>query len=311
MFGFLFQETLDHFFYTTYLPRRLLTASPKTIAVYEVTLRHFRRYLGKKPLISHLNDDCLAGFVSFRLQEDKISRSTAKRDMDALLALFRQCHALGKLKRGPSIRAIHVPTPTPTAWTREELEALFAAAQTETISVAIAANPRVDVPGNIWWPPFLSVMWDSAERLGAVFDLMEEDLDWIHGTATFKAETRKGQTADNVQKLQADTWEVIQRLLLCYPKRQSNSRVFRWAMNRGGIFNRFGAICDRAGVRNKVGKKFHTIRSSRATHELLAGGDPTSKLCHSSDVVTRKHYIDPRLMKEKEVVVFSPGKATG
>ncbi len=302
---------LKEFFEDKYKPQRLLQGSPKTVRVYYVTFDMLERYLGKPARLSDLNDETLAEFAKWRLYETKVKAATVARDMVCIKALWRFARDVGLVKYGPTVKTLQASQPAPLAYCEEQLDAIHQAVLTEDRPVLVSTCDGVQsfVPGPDWWLPLFFVFWDTAERFGAVFDLKEEDCDLEAGCVCFPAETRKGRRHDNFQRIEPRTVEAIEHLLSYYPRRQANSRIFRFASNHGTIYARWGRILDRAGVPNPHGKKFHLLRSSRATHEHLAGGDATAKLTHSSDAITRKSYLDPKLIAKRAetIQVYQPG----
>lgn len=307
MFKFL-SPPLEHLFRKHYVPQRLLDGSPKTIKVYEVTFRFFAQFLGRTPRLCDLTDATISDFAAWRLTT--VGRGTVKRDMDCLLAVWRFARDLGKVNRAPLIRPIHAPTPTPVALTREQIDDVWRAVRTETRPVLVSPSPRVEVPGNCWWEPLFLLCWDTAERITPVFTLLERDLDLKHLWVRFPASVRKGRRSDNMKPIHPDTAIAIEKLLMHYSKRQTNSRIFRWASNDGTIWSRLGAIMARAGIPNSREFKFHCIRKSSVSHFKAAGGDGTIHAGHSSDALTRRHYYDPRIINRESAaaMLFRPGQ---
>jgi integrase len=307
MFRFL-SAPIVPFFDEQYIPQRLLDASPKTIAVYRVTLTFFAKFVDRIPRLCDLNDITVAAFAQWRLKT--VSRGTVKRDMDCLLALWRFAHEAGKLKRGPMIRPIHAPTPTPIALNREQVDAVWEAMRTESRPVLVSPSPRLEVPGSIWWEPLFLLCWDTAERLTPVFTLIERNIDLDNLWVRFPAEKRKGKVADNVRAIHPDTAAAIKRLLNHYHKRQGNSRIFRWSSNDGTLWPRLGAIMQRAGIPNTREFKFHCLRKSSVSHVKAAGGDSTAHAGHVNPVITQKHYEDPVITGADKTMhfLFRPGE---
>lgn len=302
--------TVQKYFEEVYQPHRLLTASPKTIAVYQVTLRFFDEFCGRPATVKDMSDERIAKFAAWRLET--VSRGTVKRDMDCLLALARFAFAAGLIKTPILIRPIHAPVPTPIALTREQIDAVWQAMKTETRNVLVSPNPRLEVPGHIWWEPLFLLAWDTAERITPVFTLLERDINLDRLWVRFPAENRKGSGSDNVKPIHPDTAQAIERLLTHYHKRQTNSRVFRWSSNDATLWPRLGAIMDRAGLPDAREFKFHCIRKSSVSHFAAAGGDGTAHAGHSSNAVTRKHYYDPTIVcgDNPTSFLFRPGEVT-
>lgn len=286
---------LTEFFEQRYVPQRLLDCSVKTIAVYRVTLTFFGKFTGDTPKLADLNDHTISAFAKWRLED--VSKGTVKRDMDCLLAIWRFARDAGLLKRGPMIRPIHAPTPTPVAPTREQADAIWEAMNTEERPVLISCNPRIEVPGNVWWPAIYLLCMDTAERISPIFYLYENQIDLVNLWVRFPAESRKGKIEDNVKPIHQDTADAIRLLLSYYPKRQGNSRVFRWASNDGTIWPRLGAIMERAGLPNTREFKFQSVRKFSVSHVIAAGGNGSEHAGHRNPVVTKVHYDVPEITR--------------
>ncbi len=305
------EMSIKEFFEKEYRPRRLLSCSKCTLKVYNITIKFFSEFLGREAKLSDLSDTSVAAFAEQRMEV--VSRATVKRDLDQLLALWRFAHTAGALRKGPLMRNISVPTPTPIALTREQLEAVWEAIQLHAFPVVVNVRPeRVTVPGKLWWSAIFLVCWDTGERIGAVLGLKECNLDLDGGWARFPAHDRKGGTADNLKSLADDTVEALRDLLDCYAVRRADSGIFRWANNKCGIWSNLGTIMKHAGLPNSREFKFHCIRKSSASHLAAAGGDARAHAGHSSDKITREHYLDPRIVggPAAHSLLFRPGTLT-
>lgn len=298
------------FFNEHYIPQRLLDGSDKTVRIYRVTLGFFNEFLDRPSRLSDLNDSTVSAFAAWRLTT--VARGTVKRDMDCLLAIWRFSHEMGKLKRGPMIRPIHAPTPTPIALNREQVDSVWNAIQEEARPVLICSSPRIEVPGYIWWTPIYLTCWDTAERLSPVFTLLEMNLDLDKLWIRFPSDGRKGKQVDNMKPIHQDTADAIRRLLAYYPKRQGNSRVYRWASNDGTLWPRLGAIMERAGLPNAREFKFHCFRKSSVSHVIAAGGNGSEHAGHENPAVTKQHYADPKITggDTAMTLLFRPGQAS-
>lgn len=308
MFFRYFSPSLAEFFAKQYVPQRLLDGSEKTIRVYYVTLNFFAQYIDRQPRLCDLSDHVVSAFAAWRLKS--VSRGTVKRDMDCLLAIWRFAHEMGKLPRGPMIRPIHAPTPTPIALTREQINAVWQAIQSEERPVLVSPYPRLEIPGYLWWEPLFLVCWDTAERISPVFTLLERDLDLENLWVRFPAADRKGKTADNMKPIHADTAAAIEQLLSHYHKRQGNSRIFRWSSNDGTLWPRLGSIMQRAGLPDAREFKFHCLRKSSVSHVIAAGGNGSEHAGHESPQITQRHYADPKITggDPAMTLLFRPGQ---
>jgi len=298
---------IDHYFRESYLPKRLVDASPATLKTYSITLRRFAKFCGKPVSVEDLTDKLVADFARWRLET--VSKGTCKRDMDCILAIWRLAYSEGLVSRGPVIRAIHAPVPTPIALTQEQLDAVWKSIQTNPETVLVkSSTPRLEIPAPVWWSAMFLVCWDTAERFSPVFELKLCDVNTVDKWVRFPACDRKGGRQDSLKEIHADTAEAIERLLAYYQVRLIKSRVFRWASNHGSVWPALGRIMMRAGLPDSREFKFHCIRKSSVSHFASGGGDGCAHAGHSSDLITRRHYYDPRIVKRVGAtqVLFRP-----
>ncbi len=64
------------------------------------------------------------------------------------------------------------------------------------------------------------------------------------------------------------------------------------------LYYHFKKILRGAGLPHDSRSMFHRLRRTHATHLYLAGGAPTSSLCHESEKMTRDCYLDPRFTQK-------------
>ncbi len=300
------------FFLAEYRPRRLLAGSPKTLKSYGITLAFFCEFLGREAKLSDLTDTVVCQFAEQRMKV--VKRATVKRDLDQLLAIWRFAHTAGILRKGPLMRNISVPTPTPIALTREQVAAVWQAINESAPPVAVNMGPpRKEVPGKLWWSAIFLVCWDTGERFNPVFELTESNVDLDRCWIRFPAHDRKGSGADNLKAIHPETGQAIADLLDCYSHRRSDTRIFRWALNRGNVWSTLGRIMRRAGLPDSREFKFHALRKSSTSHLVAAGGDGRAHAGHASDVTTRSHYLDPRIVggPGAPTLLFRPGSMEG
>ena len=86
---------------------------------------------------------------------------------------------------------------------------------------------------------------------------------------------------------------------------EGRDKLFPWPYSENSMFRKFGDVVARAGLGVGWGKngarglKFHQIRRSAASHYAAKGGDPVSLLDHSSPRITKKWYLDQRMIDER------------
>lgn len=273
-----------------YAGSALLTAN--TLRLHQTGCKHFSAFLGRTALVSDLTDATLCRYISSRVAAGK-SRATVRGEVAKLLALWRYAAKRHYVDEWPTVRPPRAPERAPLAWSRGELDKLFAATQ--------LAGPVGSVPGFLWWGALASCLWDTGERIGAMLSLEWYGVDLEGLTLLLPAEVRKGQTRDRVYRIAGDT---AQRLALLPRDRNP----FFWPYHESTLYNRYKRLLQRAGLPCDRRSKFHRIRRSTASHYAAAGGDATELLGHSSRAVTRL-YLDPRLCGPPPAVdlLFRPG----
>ena len=273
-----------------YAGSALLTAN--TLRLHQTGLHHFARFLGRIPTVLDLCDQTVCRYISSRIAVGK-SRATVRGECAKLLALWRYAARHRYVEQWPSLKLPRQPERAPLAWTRPELDRLFAATQ--------LAGPVGNVPGFLWWGALASCLWDTGERIGAMLGLEWYGVDLAGLTLVLPAEVRKGRACDRIYRIAMDTAERLSRL----PR---DRRPFFWPYHESTLYNRYKRLLERAGLPSDRRSKFHRIRRSTASHYAAAGGDATELLGHSSRAVTRL-YLDPRLCGPPPAVdlLFRPG----
>lgn len=274
---------------------KIRTRRPNTKRLYRITLKFFNLFLGREALISDLNDDTVSAFASWRI-DGGLSKKTVNRDLANLLAIWRWLHTRGYVSNWPQVEMESLPERIPVALMEDEIGRVMTAIDTEPLRVG-------NIPAPVFWRAVMLVIWDTAERIGAIMSLKWEHVDLRGRWIRFDAESRKGAVADNVLPLAADTCTALRKL-----HRHGEASVFPWPYHPTYIYNRLGRIMRRAGLPNNRLYKFHVVRKSVASHYEAAGGNATSLLKHSSRKVTMA-YLDPRIVKPVSPIdlLFRPG----
>jgi site-specific recombinase XerD len=257
--------------------------SDRTLRLYGFTLAAFAEFLDHEPTVDDLEPLVVARFLSWRLRNRE--PGTAAKDRAQLRALWQLAwdEAIPGVKRGPSasLRRIVVPERVPEAWLTDEMRRLVAAAGEERGLV-----DGVDAAG--YWRALLLVTYDSAERISAVLSLRFAD---VHdGLVHFRAEGRKGHRRDITRSIKPETQEAI--AAISSPPRDI---VFPWERAVSTLYHHLERILKRAGLPIDRRSKFHRIRRTSASYYEAAGGDAQVLLDHSSPVLKRRSYIDPRI----------------
>lgn len=274
-----------------YLAANQRVQSPKTMAGYHAILRHFADHLGRDATTEDLTDVAVGGWIRHRLTQ--VSRNTANGEAATLLAFWRWCALHGHCKP-PTIRPPSRTRKTPQALTEEQVVALWRAAANSPMMLG-------SVPGSIYWPALLYVLWQTAERIGAVRALDWRCLDLDSGWVVFPASTRKGGVQDLPRPLTRSAVAALVRL-----REVSPDAPFA-ALAGSGWYAHWHALTASAGLPEWVTP--HTIRKSVASH-LPSLDAACEMLGHSSQSITQRSYRDPRVSRGKRLVdkLFDPGR---
>lgn len=273
--------TLTKFFDDFYRPLKLRGRSASTVRLYRNTIKQYSQFLGREATVEEdLNDLQVSRFLEARAE--RRSAFTAEKERNQLCALWRCASDRRLCDYRPTIPPSVLPARVPKAWSIDELKAL--------LNVAKVATGKIgDVPAHVFWTAFISVLWESAERCGAI--LAVETHDYVRPTILVRAEHRKGGKRDKLYTFTPKTCELLDVLA----KANVGRKLFHWPLDRLYIWNRFGKLVKKAGIETGSRCKFHQLRRSAATHFAARGGDPTALLDHSSPRVT-KAYLDPRYL---------------
>lgn len=277
---------LMRFYSELFVPLFLRAAKPRTRQLYVTSITNLGKYLERPAMLEDLNDLAVNGYlVHFR----DLGRSpyTVAKERDNLLAIWRFACRKGKLQEWPDVPRETLPENAPAAFLEHELQSLIGVCRK-------VAGYVGDVLAADFWTAIVLVIWDTGERIGAVSELRWSDVDLHENWVNFRAETRKRGRKFMLHRMSAETAEAFKRI-----KAASKSElIFAWPLSPTYLWDRFGVILERAGIAKANRKKFHAIRSSVASYYEAAGGDATALLGHSDRKITRRHYLDPRIVPQ-------------
>lgn len=269
--------TLHHLFDQMYRPLRLRGRSVNTCRLYFCTIRAFGKWLGYVPTVDDLTDLTLSRYLDHRAATR--SPYTAEKERSQLCSLWRFAADRGIVTTRPEVPPAPLPDRVPRAWTLEELGSIYRAA-------ASARGMVGEVPAGIWYAALVSVLWESAERIGAVLECRPGDFDGSHLHVI--AEYRKGGKRDRVYRLSSRTCDLLTQA-------RGRNRLLEWPRSRTLLWAKYADVVARAGLGRGRSLSFHALRRSAASHYAARGGDPVQLLDHSSPRITHRWYLDRRL----------------
>jgi integrase len=274
--------TLSTFLHSIYVPLRLRGRSHNSVRLLNHAIRQFSKYLRRDAVLEDFDDLTVSQFLSHR--GAKLSPYSVERERSGLLALWRLAADRRLVETRPCVQAELLPERTPRAFTVEELERLYAAAETTPGYIG-------PVKASAWWPAVIMTLYETGERIEAALHIPRECY-----SAPFlrvPAGIRKGRRVERVFELTAATCQLVD-----VAARHDEPTLFLWPMDRSGVYNHFKKITARAGLGTGREVMFHCLRRTTASHLAAATGSvdaATKYLGHSSDRVTRRSYIDPRI----------------
>lgn len=269
--------TLHQLFEDFYRPLKLRGRSANTSRLYGCTIRSFGKWLGYVATLDDLTDLTISRF----LEQRATTRSpyTAEKERGQLLALWRFAADRRLLMDRPCVPPAPLPDRIPQAWSIEQLQSLMKAANASRGYVG-------KVRAAVWYPALISVLWESAERIGAILACRPDD--FLTPTLLVRAEYRKGGKRDRAYRLSPETCDLVMQAC-------GTRRLFDWPQNHGYLWAKYKDVVARAGLGHDRKCGFHQLRRSAASHFAACGGDAVKLLDHSSPRITHRWYLDRRM----------------
>lgn len=266
--------------------------SPHTERLLRTSVAHFGRFLERCPFANDLTDKRLTAYIRHR-QRLGMAAATVEREAAKLLTLARYGAARGLLEL-PLLRIEKAPPAVPIAFLRGEVRQLFRAASGYRATIG-------GVPGNLVLVALLSVIWDTAERIGALCEVHRSEIDLRGRWITITSRKNSGRTL--VRRLSRSTVRELRKLLAA----STNDKPFGF-VHRGSLYHHLAKVLESAGLPADRRHKFHCLRRSHASYLHAAGGDARESLDHADEKTTRDHYFDPRITGMKNAIsrLFHP-----
>lgn len=271
--------TLTDFLDTVYVPLRLRGRSPESVRLLRHAITQFSKWLGRPAVLEDLDDLVVSRWLT-AMAERKSANSVA-RERSGILALWNLAQGRGLVKLRPTVAPELVPHSVPRAFTTDELGRLAECARH-------AAGWVGPVPASVFFPALISVGLETGERINAILSTPRHC--WRRPTLTVPASVRKGRAVERVYELSPEACDLVDAV-----SRHEGPTVFWWIASDTALRKRWKVITRRAGLGDGREVQFHALRRSTASHLAAAGLDATAFLGHSSDRITRRSYIDPRV----------------
>lgn len=275
--------TLSTFLVTVYVPLRLRGRSQESVRLLRHAITQFSRWLGRDAVLEDLDDLVVSQWLT--AMAEKKSPNSVARERSGLLAIWNLAQGRGLVKLRPSVAAELIPQGIPRAFTAAELGRLAE-------SAGFASGWVGPVPASTFFRALIAVGLESGERINAI--LHTPRFCWNRPLLTVPASVRKGRRQERVYELSPEASDLVDAV-----SRHEGPTVFWWVASGTALRKRWKTITRRAGLGDGRDVQFHALRRSTASHLAAAGLDATAFLGHSSDRITRKSYLDPRVVDSR------------
>jgi integrase len=270
--------TLSDFFEDFYQPLRLVGRSPRTLTLYDYSIRLFGDTLKRPATLKDLDDLTVSRHLQ-RLHLQGYSPHSINKERDQLLAIWRLAARKKLVDEFPEVQRLPAPRNIPQAWTLDEIGRLISAAENQP-------GEYYGVPAGLWWAARITLCYATGERTTAIGLAKWSDLR--NSVIEFPPENRKGKQSPNIVELPAYAMKRLGKI-----RTPSRDLIFPWPYGETYQYHVFSQINRRAGLPDGSKHKFHCLRRTHATQLKIAGGDPSTSLGHSNPATTAR-YIDTR-----------------
>jgi integrase len=250
-----------------------------TLRQYVIVADLVERWAGRPVRLEELDEASVSEWL--RDYSASVAPHTAKGKKNMLLALWRAASDDG-LASEPSarrVRRVRVPQLVPTAWTREEVEQLLAAA------ARLPRRHRCGLSRAAWWDLAIRVAWDSGLRWGDLVALQVAVVQPDGTASVCQAKTRKVATF----KLSATTMAVLRASLAACPR----SLVCPWPASPETFRTQVRRLVAKAGIRPGTWRWIR--RGSGTDVEVQLGGAGHRHLGNTRQVFDSS-YGDPTIL---------------
>lgn len=270
----LIRDLLD----TEYSPIRALR--PKAVLQFRLTLTRWSDFLGRGPVLTDMQGLPVQAFLAAR--RAVVSQATVLKDRVHICALWTYAAKRRLVAEFPTLPPMRAPKRIPRAYRLEDVSAIVRVCR--SLPGVVSGLPR-----GLYYSTLVRSCWETGERIGAHRALEWADVDLSQRAIIFRAENRKGGSADIRREITAGLAEWLDEL-----RRHASSLVWPWDRHETLLWHEFGKICVIAEV---TPRGFHGFRKASASYLAMAGGDASAHLGHASPQTTRDHYLDPSIVR--------------
>lgn len=265
---------------TIYVPLKLRGRSKESVRLLRHAITQFSKFLGRPATLEDFDDLVVSQFLCKR--GEKLAPESVARERSGLLALWNLAQARGLVRLRPCVATELVPEKTPRALTEEELH--------RVAEVSLSLRGWVGpIPAKVYFPALIAFLFYSGERITATLLIPRDKYrrPWV----VVPPHTRKGKRQERVYEMPPWVCDMLDELLSYH----RGDTIFFWGASMNALRKRWKTITRRAGLGDSREVQFHVMRKSCASWLHAGGADATAHMGHSSDAITRKSYLDPRI----------------
>lgn len=275
--------TLTAFLETVYIPLRLRGRSPESVRLLRHAITQFSKWMGRPATLDDLEDLVVSQWLA--AMAEKKSPNSVARERSGILAIWNLAQGRGLVRLRPTVAPELIPQRTPRAFTEDELRRL-------AVSARRASGWVGPIPAEVFFPALMAVGLETGERINAILQTPKHC--WQRPSLLVPAAIRKGRRQERVYELSPEASGLVDAVSL-----HDGPTVFWWVSSDTALRKRWKTITRRAGLGDGRDVQFHALRRSTASHLSAEGLDATAYLGHSSDRITRRSYLDPRVVDAK------------
>lgn len=301
-------------FFSAYVSDRDL--SVHTITAYNNALNVFEKHYGKPLPFADLepkiapNSERQVGDLILNKWLEEYSKSvrpdTVKTRRATILALLADAFDAGVTTyRRIKVRAPKCPETPKDVWSPAEVSRLI-----NSCDCLTRRFQKTQIRRDYFAKSLLMAAWDTGLRRA---DLIRIKWDWLRDSHIFSIVAQKtgkslvcrvSKETRNLLLLTFDQFAGDDREC-CWPIWQSPGRFAERSVT--DLFRdplRISGLDCSDGI-------FKKLRRSSGTYQKINGGDPTEHLGHSSDAVTKKHYLNQTAIRRETEIILPPSLALG
>ncbi|HEY1601791.1 MAG TPA: hypothetical protein VGG64_19475 [Pirellulales bacterium] len=265
-----------------YLPDYLLMRpmSRQSAVAMAKAIESYGKFLGRPATVGDLRAKLVNRWLAVLESDGRHGQWSVRGHRQRLVALWNAAYREDPplVEELPlRVRPIKRPDVAPEAWTREQMQALLAQADTLQGVFRCSRVSRCD-----YWRAYLLVSYDTGLRLGDMMRVTFADL------RAGKFVVTQGKTQKPLVK-QASAAASTAVAAIEHPQRE---RVFGGVICRQAFFEHFKRLAEAAGLK---GTSRWIRRTSGTLVEAASPGDGHKHLGNGADVF-EKHYLDQRML---------------